>query len=77
MEANELFNKLDAHEGGKIPAELLSEIISVLPSLFELLSRKSLRKQVEMQGKIIQAQMQINDEQEQRIKAIESFLVIK
>jgi len=70
MQADELLKKLDTHKG-KIPVELIKEILALLPSLFELLSRKSLRKQVELQGKLIQAIIEINDEQNKRIQELE------
>lgn len=55
-----------------VPPELIPAIIGLLPQILELLSRKNLRKQVEVQGKLIQLILQKNTEQDARITALEN-----
>jgi hypothetical protein len=58
MEAQQALDKLEKHQSGEIPVELVANVIGLLPKIIELLSRKSLRKQVELQGKLIQSIIQ-------------------
>ena len=71
MNASEALTKIEK-EKGPIPVELVTTIIGLLPQILELLSRKNLRKQVEVQGKLIQLILQKNTEQDARITALEN-----
>ena len=64
MKAKEALSQLEAHKGGPIPVELIATVIGFLPEIFELISRKNLRRQVEAQGKLIQLILQKNTEQD-------------
>lgn len=70
MKAEEALSALEDHQQGPIDPALVTAVVGLLPQLLDLISRKPLKRQVEVIKKTLQAVVQKNKEQDETIASV-------